>query len=34
LAIPWAALILMVPTALAAILARKYAFPHWTAADQ
>ncbi|MFI1995902.1 MFS transporter [Actinoplanes sp. NPDC020271] len=33
MAIPWAALILMVPTALAAILARKHAFPHWTAAD-
>jgi predicted MFS family arabinose efflux permease len=30
--IPWAAVIIMAPTAAAAIIARRHAFPHWTAA--
>jgi predicted MFS family arabinose efflux permease len=30
--IPWAALIIMVPTAITAIVARRHAFPHWGAA--
>jgi predicted MFS family arabinose efflux permease len=29
--IPWAALIIMVPTAVTAVVARRHAFPHWTA---
>lgn len=29
--IPWAALVIVIPTAIAATVARRHAFPHWTA---
>jgi predicted MFS family arabinose efflux permease len=32
ISIPWAALIIMVPTAVTALVARRHPFPHWTAA--
>lgn len=31
LSLPWAALVIMVPVALVALLGRRHAFPHWTA---
>lgn len=31
ISIPWAALALMVPAAITAVVARRHAFPHWTA---
>ncbi|HEY1700663.1 MAG TPA: hypothetical protein VGG75_13205 [Trebonia sp.] len=33
MSIPWAGLIIMVPTALTALVARRHAFPHWTAGE-
>jgi predicted MFS family arabinose efflux permease len=30
ISIPWAALVIMIPTAITAVVARRHAFPHWT----
>lgn len=31
ISIPWAGLVIMIPTAITALVARRHAFPHWTA---
>jgi predicted MFS family arabinose efflux permease len=33
MSIPWAGLIIMIPTAGVALVARRYAFPHWRAGE-